>query len=55
MSDHIEIVNLKKFMLGQHQLEEHEEAHLVRCSECMESMTRVTLQHLQEEDGRKAD
>jgi len=55
MPDHIDISNLKKFMLGEHKLEEHEEAHLVRCTECMESMTRVTLQHLQEEDRRKED
>jgi hypothetical protein len=53
MPDHIEAIDLRKFLLGQHKLREHEEAHLVRCNECMEAMTKVTLEYLEREDSSK--
>jgi len=53
MPEHIEASDLRKFMLGQHKLREHQEAHLVRCTECMEVMTKVTLEYLEREDKGK--
>jgi hypothetical protein len=53
MPNHINISELKKFMLGQHTLDEHEEAHLIRCNDCMDTMTKVTLEHLEREENGK--
>jgi hypothetical protein len=51
MPDHIEASVLKNFMLGLHKLQEHEETHLIHCKDCMASMTKATLEHLQSEKG----
>jgi hypothetical protein len=53
MPDHIEVSDLRSFMLGQHKLREHQEAHLIRCNECMEAMTKVTLEYLEREEKSK--
>ena len=49
VSGHIDRVKLKGFMLGEEKLTEQEEAHLIRCKECMDNMADATIMHLKSE------
>ncbi len=53
MRDHIQVSDLRRFMLGQRKLDEQQEGHIVRCNECMEAMTKVTLEYLEREEKSK--
>ena len=53
MPDHVEVSDLRKFLLLQQNLQDHQKAHIIRCNECLEAMAKVTVESLEREEKGK--